>query len=336
MGYPQPVHYPPFNVTRAGHMVLTSRDLARAKDFYTRVIGLVVTEESAGTVYLRGLEEVGHHSLVLQRTSAEPVCRWIGLRVSTEEELDKAHRHFSGIGLKPAWADVPYQGKTLRVADPFGIPLELCARMDRVPRHIMTSGHHAAGAPLRFDHLQIHATDIAKVVAFYTSLGFRTSDYVVRGNTDELVGAFLHRKDIPWDIVFLRGTGPRMHHLAYVVHSSADMFRACDAAGSSGFGRTVEFGPGRHAMGHVLFTYFRDPDGHRVELCPDAPHQMTDLECEPVRWDDERRKTMCEWGYPPPRRWFEEASHFDGVAPEVMPRQPGRMAMEEYLATFSR
>jgi catechol 2,3-dioxygenase len=336
MGYPQPVYYPPFNVTRAGHMVLTSRDLAKARDFYSHVLGLVVTAEDANTLYFRGIEEIGHHSLIIERTTSAPTCRTVGLRVLHEDELDKAHRHFSGLGLKSQWADVPFQGKTLRVTDPFGIPLEFCARMDRVPRHIMTSEHHGGGAPLRFDHLQVHATDIAKVAEFYTALGFRTSDYVVRGNTDELVGAFLHRKDIPWDIVFLRGTGPRMHHLAYVVHSAADMFRACDTAGNSGFGRNVEFGPGRHAMGHVLFTYFRDPDGHRVELCPDAPHQMTDAECEPVRWDDERRKTMCDWGNPPPRRWFEEASHFQDVEPVAMPRQPGRMALEEYLETFVR
>ncbi len=336
MGYPPPVYYPPFDITRAGHMTLTSRDLSAAKDFYTRVIGLVVSAEDKNTVYLRGLEEVGHHSLVIHRTAEKPIARTVGLRVLTEDELDKAYRYFREIGLAPTWADLPAQGKTLRVADPFGIPLELYARMDRVARHIMSADDHAGGRPLRFDHLQVHAADISKVVQFYTALGFRTSDYVVRGNTDELVGAFLHRKDIPWDIVFLRGTGPRMHHFAYVVHSSADMFRACDAAGNSGFGRNVEFGPGRHAMGHVLFTYFRDPDGHRVELCPDAPHQMTDLECEPVRWDDERRKTMCDWGYPPPRRWFDEASHFEGIEPTVMPRQPGRMAMEEYLETFNR
>lgn len=336
MGYPQPVYYPPFNITRAGHMVLTSRDLARAKDFYTRVIGLVVTAETADTVWLRGLEEICHHSLVLQRTSAAPVCRWIGLRVLTEDELDKAYSHLREIGLSPAWAEVPFQGRTLRVSDPFGVPLELTARMDRVPRHSMTHDHHAAGLPLRFDHLQVHAVDIAKVAAFYTSLGFRTSDYVVRGNTDELLGAFLHRKDIPWDLVFLRGSGPRMHHLAYVVPTATDMFRACDAAGMYGYGRLVEHGPGRHGMGHVQFTYFRDPDGHRIELVLDAPHLMTDIENEPVRWDDERRRGACDWGNPAPRRWFEEASHFEGVTPVPVAAPPGRMALEDYLATFSR
>lgn len=336
MAYPQPVFDPPFNITRAGHMVLTSRDLARARDFYTNVIGLVVSGEDRDTLYLRGLEEIGHHSLVLKRTTSQPVCERIGLRVLTEDELEKALRHTTSLGLTPCWADAPFQGRTLHVTDPFGVPYELTARMDRVDRAITQSMHHAGGAPLRFDHLQLHLTDIRKACEFYTALGFRTSDYLVAGEQEELTGVFLHRKDIPWDLVFLRGSGPRMHHFAYVVATAQDMFRACDCAGLHKFGPSVEHGPGRHGMGHVQFTYFRDPDGHRLELVLDAPHLMTDLENEPVRWDLERRRKAIDWGNPPPRRWYDEATHFPGVAPTVMPMTPGGVALEDYLAGFAR
>ena len=336
MPYPQPVFYPPFNITRAGHMVLTSRDLARSKAFYTQVIGLVVSEETPTTLYLRGLEEICHHSLVLEKTNAAPVCARIGLRVLTEDELDKAARHYASIGLSPKWVEAPHQGRTLHVADPFGVPYELVAGMQRVERAIAKSMHHAGGVPLRFDHLQLHMTEIAEVAKFYTSLGFRTSDYLVAGPADDINGAFMHRKDIPWDLVFLRGTGPRMHHFAYVTPGAQDMFRACDSAGLHKFGPSVEHGPGRHGMGHVQFTYFRDPDGHRLELCLEAPHLMTDLENEPVRWDIERRRNAIDWGNPPPRRWYDDATHFPGLEPKVMPMSPGRVALEDYLAGFAR
>ena len=336
MAFPRPVYYPPFNITRAGHMVLSVRDLARSRDFYTNVIGLVVSDEDADTIYPRGLEEIGHHSLVLEKTTGQPECCRIGLRVLTDEELEKAARHFTSIGLAPRWAEVPFQGRTLHVADPFGVPYELCASMTRVDRAIMKSMHHAGGAPLRFDHLQLHMTEIAKVCDFYTSLGFRTSDYLVAGPSEDLVGVFMHRKDIPWDLVFLRGSGPRMHHFAYVVSTAQDMFRACDCAGLFKFGPLVEHGPGRHGMGHVQFTYFRDPDGHRLELVLDAPHLMTDVENEPVRWDPEKRRNAIDWGNPPPRRWYDDATHFPGIEPKIMPLTPGRVALEDYLATFSR
>ena len=50
---PQPIHRPPFNVTRASHAVLTVSDLAASREFYTEVVGLAVSDEDARTVFLR-------------------------------------------------------------------------------------------------------------------------------------------------------------------------------------------------------------------------------------------------------------------------------------------
>lgn len=60
MSLPQTNFRPPFNITRASHLVLTSRDLAKARDFYTEVIGLKVSDETATTIFLRGVEERAH------------------------------------------------------------------------------------------------------------------------------------------------------------------------------------------------------------------------------------------------------------------------------------
>src|SRR5262245_20767175 len=61
MAIPSPVYPPPFNITRASHVVLTVRDLAASRRFYTEVIGLVVSGGDDETIYLRGLEEACHH-----------------------------------------------------------------------------------------------------------------------------------------------------------------------------------------------------------------------------------------------------------------------------------
>ena len=76
MTIPSPVYDPPFNITRASHVVLTVRDLAASRRFYAEVIGLAVSAEEGDALYLRGLEEACHHSLVLKRTSGQPV--WSG------------------------------------------------------------------------------------------------------------------------------------------------------------------------------------------------------------------------------------------------------------------
>ena len=69
MSIPQTNFDPPFNITRASHLVFTARDLAASRDFYTEVIGLIVTDETADTLWLRGVEERCHHSLTLKRTN---------------------------------------------------------------------------------------------------------------------------------------------------------------------------------------------------------------------------------------------------------------------------
>src|SRR5262245_43726857 len=114
---PEPVYDPPFRVTRASHVVLEVKDLAVSKNSYVEVMGLVGTNEDADVVYLRGIEEACHHSLVL-RGSHEQLVQRIGFRVLLEKDLEEAKRYFENAGCKTSWADVAYQGQTLHVTDP--------------------------------------------------------------------------------------------------------------------------------------------------------------------------------------------------------------------------
>ena len=92
MSLPQTNFKPPFNITRASHLVLTAQDLAASKAFYTEVVGLALAHEDANTLWLRGVEERQHHSLTLKKTTGEPSCEAVGMHVFDEEDLDKALR----------------------------------------------------------------------------------------------------------------------------------------------------------------------------------------------------------------------------------------------------
>ena len=81
---------PPVRFLRASHAAFTSRDLAKSREFYTEVLGLVVSDEDKDTLYLRGLEERAHHSLTIKRTQDEPACLRVGMRVHDEEDLERA------------------------------------------------------------------------------------------------------------------------------------------------------------------------------------------------------------------------------------------------------
>lgn len=330
MPLPQPVYYPPFNITRASHVIMTSRDLEASRDFYEQVVGLVLSDRDADTLYFRGLEEVCHHSLIIKRQSKAPESEAIGFRVLTEEELDKAAHFFKSKGLPTRWIEVPFQGRTLHVNDPAGTPLHLCATMATRPRLYTQFENFKGGAGMRFDHYQVPVPDVQAQTDFYAEMGFRISEYMALDS--KLIATFMFRKPGTQDIVFLENPGPRLHHFAYTVSDSHSILRACDIAGNMGMGDVVERGPGRHGPAGVLFVYLRDPDGHRVELFCDH-YLLIDIEVEPVGWDVRKPGLSLRWGLPPQECWFTEASHFSDVPVVELKGERGPLAtLERYLA----
>jgi catechol 2,3-dioxygenase len=283
---PKPVYYPPFNITRASHVVLQVRDLGASLAFYRDVIGLVISDQSADTAYLRGIEEACHHSLVLKQSSGDLQCERIGMRVLTDDELDKVKFFFDKAELPAKFVEIPYQDRTLHVQDSAGVLLELCATMKTERRLYTDFELFKGGAAQRFDHYQILVPDVTSSTEFYSRIGFRVSEYMTA--QDRPIATFMFRKGDTQDIVFFEGDGPRLHHFAYTVAEAHDVLRACDIAGNLGFGDKVERGPQRHGPAGVLFVYFRDPDGHRVELSQHTIRPST------LRWS----RYVGTWGNP--------------------------------------
>jgi len=331
MSLPQTNFKPPFNITRASHLVLTAQDLAASKAFYTEVVGLALAHEDANTLWLRGVEERQHHSLTLKKTIDEPSCEAVGMHVFDEEDLDKAKSYFDKTGITSKFIEVPFQGRTLRFPDNMGTVVDLVATMDQQPRNHVAIHTHKGARALRFDHYQVLVPDPTTAAKFYCDLGFRISDYIVIQDTDITVGIFLHRKNNPWDIVFLHRRGPQFHHCGYVVESMFDLIRGLDCAGSVGFAECIEHGPGRHGHGHAYYTYLRDPDGHRTELLLNAI-QITDRYDEPVACAVEPNSVGNRWGFPPPKSWFEEAVPFIGAKIVAPPHEGDPLTLERYLA----
>jgi catechol 2,3-dioxygenase len=305
------------------------KDLAASRRFYEEVIGLIVTLEDSDALYLRGIEEACHHSLVLVKADGDRSCKRIGMRMLQERDLDKAHAFFKEAGCDAAWADVPYQGKTLHVTDPFGVRLEFCAHMPVERRQITNFIAHKGGCAQRIDHYQLLVPEPRMACEFYTGLGFMLTEYIA-SDDEHVRGVFLQRKGNPHDIVFFAGAGPRLHHFAFLTPEVHHLLRACDVAGSLGYGRDVERGPGRHGPGHALFVYFRDPDGHRVELF-NTHYQIIDTECEPVRWDPTDANVSFPWGLPAQKSWFEQATPFaeEQLREPVMQGTP--LTLERFL-----
>ena len=104
--------YPDFNISRLSHIELGVKDLEASFAFYVETLGLQVTEKESDYIYLRGMEERGHHSVILKK-SEEPTCNVLGYKVFDEEQLYKAENYFNSKNINTKWIERPFQGKTL-------------------------------------------------------------------------------------------------------------------------------------------------------------------------------------------------------------------------------
>ena len=302
---------PPFNIVRLSHAELAVTDLAWSRAYYVDLLGLRVSHEEPGAIYLRAMEERGHHSLILRQGDVAS-ARVLGFKVWSDADLDRAERWFQGRGLPTAWIERPFMGRVLRTGDPWGVPLEFYARMDRLPPIHQDYRQYGGVKPLRIDHFNLFSPDVDAAVAFYGDIGFRVTEYTEDAASGRLWAAWMHRKGGVHDIAFTNGTGPRLHHVAFWVPTPMNIIDLLDLMATTGYLDNIERGPGRHGISNAFFLYIRDRDGHRTEIyCAD--YQTVDPDHEPIRWDlsDPRRQTL--WGAAAPKSWFELGSVFDGV-----------------------
>ena len=314
MPLPAPVLYPPFNIVRLSHVEYRVTDLAASRAFYVDILGLQVTDEDDTTVYLRAMEERGHHCIALVQADAARVGV-LGFKLFDEPDLDKAAAWFAGQGLPVEWVERPYQARTLRTRDPFGIPLEFYVKMDRLsPIHQQYKLYNGV-KPLRIDHFNMFSQHVDNSMAFWSDFGFRVTEYTEDPQTGRLWAAWAHRKGGVHDIAFTNGLGPRMHHVAFWVPTPLNIIDLLDLMATTGYVGNIERGPGRHGISNAFFLYILDPDGHRIEIyCSD--YQTVDPDHEPIKWDlkDPQRQTL--WGAPAPKSWFEHGTPFEGSDPQ--------------------
>jgi catechol 2,3-dioxygenase len=324
-----------YDITRISHVVLTSRDLDKTRFFYERGLGLEVTFQDAERLCLRALEETGHHSLVFEKTADEGPgkCRRIGFRMFSDDDLRRAHDDFASRGLDPQFVERPFQGLTLHVRDAVGVPLEFCATMDQSASRMQAFHKHSGARLAFFDHVQVACHDVSGAYGFYNDLGFRLTEYTAKDGTDEMWGVWLKRKNNTQDIVFGSGPGPRLHHFAYHTPEIANVVHGADAMASLGLAGSMDRAPGRHGIGNAFFIYFRDPDGHRIETFT-SHYNVIDADHEPKRWElsDTRRSQL--WGFPAPRKWFAEATEFEGLEVKKPLLDAAPVTLESFLESW--
>lgn len=311
-----PVPEPDFNIVRLSHIELGVTDLEASKAFYVDMLGMIITEETEDTLYLRCLEERNHHSFILHQAD-EPIVYVMGYKVASEDDLDKLSQHLKSLNLPMQWVERYAQGRTLRTQDPMGMPLEFYFSMEQIDRSLQRYAEYAGVQPMRIDHFNCFTPNVQASHDFYVGeLGFRVTEYTETDDErdqQDLWAVWMQRKGNVHDVALTNGKGPRLHHAAIWVPSAMNIIHLCDVMATTGYLDNMERGPGRHGISNAFFLYIRDLDGHRIEIYT-SDYLTVDPDFEPIHWDlhDPQRQTL--WGHPAPQSWFEEGSLFEGLA----------------------
>ncbi len=300
---------PPFDIMRAASVELLVTDLDASHHFYVDLLGLVVTERTDDALYLRGWEERLHHSIVLREAASPGVTR-LSFRVRSNDDLAPIAREFErrGCTVRFEEGEVAGMGRSLRVWDPLGFPLEFFHDMVQFETQLQRFDIQRGAPIMRLDHFNLHTPRGDDFVRLWLELGFRCTEYISTDGPDErLTGAWLRRKPSVHDVALTVGRGPRLHHIGVWVTEPAGVLRCCDQLAAAHRTDVIERGPGRHGVSNAFFVYLRDPDGHRVELYS-CDYYTGDPDHRPIRWSVADPRCRSFYGAHAPDSWYDESS----------------------------
>ncbi|WP_291051840.1 3,4-dihydroxyphenylacetate 2,3-dioxygenase [Herbiconiux sp.] len=304
---PTPSATPP-DILRCAYMEIVVTDLAKSREFYVDILGLVVTEEDENAIYLRSFEEFIHHNLVLRQGPIAAVAAF-SYRVRTPEDVDLAEAYYKELGCRTERRSDGFVngiGDSVRVTDPLGFPYEFFYSVEHVERLAWRYDLYGPGALVRLDHFNQVTPDVPRGRKYLEDLGFRVTEDI-QDEDGVTYAAWLRRKDTVHDTALTGGDGPRMHHIAFSTHEKHNILYICDKLGALRKSDLIERGPGRHGVSNAFYLYITDPDGHRVEIYT-QDYYTGDPDNPVVTWDVHDNQRRDWWGNPVVPSWYTEAS----------------------------
>jgi catechol 2,3-dioxygenase-like lactoylglutathione lyase family enzyme len=287
-------------IKKISHAVYDTPDLDQQIEYYTDALGLALIAREKNEAFLSSTNE--HHSVILRRGD-QPACTALGFQIGPEDSLDDFEKQIAAHGVKTSRARdaQPTIGDMVVFDDIKGTRMEVF----RAPEPLKQGYERKGIIPHKLGHVAFHVADVQAVTKFYSDvLGFRVSDWMAD------FFSFL-RCGVDHHSINLVGTGTNQHfHTAFELRDWAHMQQACDILSMQGY--KIIWGPGRHGIGHNLFTYHRGPNGLITELFAEID-QMPDEALgyfAPRPWhrdNPQRPKVWAKgpgsanlWGPPPP------------------------------------
>ena len=272
-------------VRRLGHVTLTTPDLDRQTEYYTGVLGLVLTQRSPNQVILATKQ--GQEAIVLEKGHAAH-CPRLAFQVSPRSDLDEIAAALDDHGIRHETRSniTPGVAKAIVFQDPKGTSIEIFSSYS----YADDNGSDAGIMPFKLGHVAFVTSEFDRVVDFYAKvLGFRISDW--RGD----FFMFMRCGPDHHSVNFVKGETNALHHIAFEVRDWAEIQRACDYLAKKDI--RLVLGPIRHIIGHNIAIYHKNPDGILIE-CFTELDQMKDEELgyfDPRPWHQDRPQRPRGW-----------------------------------------
>lgn len=296
------------DVLRLSHVMVRVTDLEKAKYLYVDLLGFVETEKDGDYLYLRGIGEGQHHSLILKKADS-PGLSYIGFRVKRAEELDKARNVFDERGVKYRRFKEKGVEDAILFESPEGMPFLLYYNMEYVGDMRLKYYLHRGVSPVRLAHVNYMVKDTETEVKFLKEfMGYyETEWYLGKEGTRDVI--WLTRRGDSHEVAIAKSSKnvPGYHHETFYVHELRDVIRAADILASAGLWDSIERGPGRHGATEGYHIYLRDLDRNRFEFFTEDYVVLDPDKWKPLVWTSEQARYRSDfWGRSIPQSWLTE------------------------------
>jgi catechol 2,3-dioxygenase-like lactoylglutathione lyase family enzyme len=252
-------------------------DLARSKDFYTRVWLLSPVLETNSAVYLRGSAPY-HHILALHRRPTAELLR-INLMAPERQSVDTLHARIAGT--KPSLIEAPAEssepdgGYGFAFKDPEGRTVRILTN-----DHPQTATLGDPDKPKKVTHVVMNTPNRAAMAAYYCEgMNFRVID-------ETKLMTFLCAGTDHHCIALMQHSTVSLNHIAFETANIDAVMRGIGRLRENGV--PVEWGAGRHGPGNNVFAYFIGPGREIIEYTSEV-----------MQVDDNYRVgTPNDWGFP--------------------------------------
>jgi len=288
-------------VTELGYIGIEASDVPAWRHFACDVLGL--HGEDAGDALALRMDDRAYRMFVEPGPADD--LEYAGYDCGDDANLDALIAGLRADGVEvedcgAALAGVRRVRRLYATRDPVGNRVELYVDLARATTSfqstLVPAGFCTATGGL--GHLFMMAPDYRPMIAFYSRLGFRLSDYIVEEVAPGMVvdAAFMHCNGRHHTAAFAALPVPkRLHHVMIEANSRVDVGRAHDRVQNACI--PLELSLGMHPNDHMFSFYVKTPSGFALEFGADGRIIEDDSSWEVVTYD-----RLSSWGHKPPAR----------------------------------